>query len=159
MSRFREELRVIPFRAVTVAVITVLIVAVAAGVFLLQNIVNVRDPWPVFMLIPAVLLVVFFGVYVLLIGYVYGDARRRGMRYVVWTLLAIFIPNCIGIILYFLLRDPLQHPCPSCGALYKPGMAYCPNCGVPVGRVCPQCNRPAEEGWKNCAYCGRALAA
>ncbi len=46
-------------------------------------------------------------VLVLLIGYVYADAKRRGMRYVMWTLLAIFIPNAIGIILYFVMRDPL----------------------------------------------------
>ena len=30
-----------------------------------------------------------------------------------WTLLAIFIPNAIGIILYFILRDPVPVPCPS----------------------------------------------
>ena len=44
----------------------------------------------------------------LVVGYVYGDARRRGMRYVMWTLLAIFIPNGIGVILYFILREPLE---------------------------------------------------
>ena len=32
-----------------------------------------------------------------------------------WTLLAIFIKTYIGIILYFLLRDPLPTPCPKCG--------------------------------------------
>ncbi len=38
---------------------------------------------------------------ILLIGFVYADAKRRGMRHVMWTLLAIFIPDAIGIILYF----------------------------------------------------------
>jgi hypothetical protein len=57
----------------------------------------------------------FLLVFVLLIGYVNGDARRRGMRYVLWTLLAIFIPNAIGIILYFVLRDPLMRVCQQCG--------------------------------------------
>src|SRR5215213_7903850 len=59
-------------------------------------------------------LIVFF--YLLLAGYVYNDARRRGMRHVMWTLLAIFVPNAIGFILYFIMRDPLQNPCSSCGA-------------------------------------------
>ena len=59
--------------------------------------------------------VAFLGAYVLLVGYVYGDARRRGMNHVLWTLLAIFIPNAIGIILYFILRDPVPVPCPTCG--------------------------------------------
>ena len=51
---------------------------------------------------------------VLLYGYVYVDAKRRAMRYVMWTLLAIFIPYMIGVILYFLLRDPVPTPCPKC---------------------------------------------
>ena len=49
----------------------------------------------------------FLGGYVLLVGFVYQDAKRRGMRYVMWTWLAILVPNGIGIILYFLLRDPI----------------------------------------------------
>ncbi len=38
----------------------------------------------------------FAAIYVLLIGFVYVDAKRRGMRYVMWTLLAIFIPNTLS---------------------------------------------------------------
>ena len=37
------------------------------------------------------------GGYALLVGYVYGDAKRRGMRYIMWTLLAIFLSNGIGV--------------------------------------------------------------
>ena len=33
---------------------------------------------------------IFLFVLVVLIGYVNGDAKRRGMRHVLWTLLAIF---------------------------------------------------------------------
>ena len=29
------------------------------------------------------------------------------MNYVMWTLLAIFIPSAVGVILYFILRDPI----------------------------------------------------
>ena len=58
-------------------------------------------------------------VYVLLIGYVNADARRRGMRYVMWTLLAIFLPNSVGVILYFVLRDPMPLRCGKCGGRGK----------------------------------------
>ena|SRR5271157_3801260 len=67
-----------------------------------------------------------------LLGYVYGDARRRGMRYVMWTLLAIFIPNGIGVILYFILRDPMPSYCSKCGAPAKQGHAFCPVCGASI---------------------------
>ena len=84
---------------------------------------------------------------VLLIGYVNGDARRRGMRYVMWTLLAIFIPNAVGIILYFILRDPILKPCPQCGHIVRPGFTFCPHCGTSLQPTCPNCGKGVEPGW------------
>jgi RNA polymerase subunit RPABC4/transcription elongation factor Spt4 len=95
----------------------------------------------------------------LLIGYVHIDAKRRGMRYIMWTLLAIFIPNAIGIILYFILRDPLLVHCSRCGAAVRPGFAFCPNCGAALKPSCPQCRRPVEPGWSHCPNCGASLRA
>lgn len=96
-------------------------------------------------------------IWIPLIGYVYGDAQRRQMRYVMWTFLAIFIPNFIGIILYFLLRDPLPRPCPACGKSAGGAFSFCPHCGVGLALSCPQCHRAIEAGWVNCAYCGVKL--
>jgi RNA polymerase subunit RPABC4/transcription elongation factor Spt4 len=97
--------------------------------------------------------------WVLLVGFVYVDAKRRGMRQVMWTLLAIFIPNAIGIILYFLLRDPLPSPCPKCNRLVPRAFSFCPNCGTELMRVCKACHRKLEPGWVNCAYCGTPTGA
>jgi RNA polymerase subunit RPABC4/transcription elongation factor Spt4 len=104
--------------------------------------------------IPAVLVT-----YVLLIGYVYSDSKRRGMRHVMWTLLAMFVPNALGIILYFLLRDPMPSPCPNCGFLAAGGFSYCPQCGSELLRVCRVCKKKIEPGWANCAYCGTPTGA
>jgi RNA polymerase subunit RPABC4/transcription elongation factor Spt4 len=93
-------------------------------------------------------------VYILLLGYIYGDARRRGMRPWLWVLLAIFIPNAIGIILYFVLRDPKMFYCSSCGAAAKASYTFCPNCSTPLRPACPQCGRGIERGWKHCPHCG-----
>jgi hypothetical protein len=93
----------------------------------------------------------------LLIGYVYGDARRRGMRYGMWTLLAIFIPNGIGVILYFILRDPMPSFCSKCGAPAKQGHAFCPVCGAGILPACSQCHRAGQPGWSHCAWCGAKL--
>jgi RNA polymerase subunit RPABC4/transcription elongation factor Spt4 len=95
--------------------------------------------------------------YSLLIGYVYGDARRRGMRYVMWTLLAIFLANGIGIILYFILRDPLLAYCPRCGAGVQPSHTFCPRCGGGVQPACQSCHRIIQPGWTHCAWCGNQL--
>lgn len=94
---------------------------------------------------------------VLLYGYINGDARRRRMRYIMWTLLAIFVPNLIGVLLYFLLRDPLPAPCPACGKIADGNYAFCPHCGTGLALACPQCHRVVEVGWDNCAYCGTKL--
>ena len=95
---------------------------------------------------------------ILLIGYVYGDARRRGMRYVMWTLLAIFLFNGIGIILYFILREPLLGYCSRCGKPASHGFAYCPHCGAGLRPSCPACHRVIEGPWSHCAWCGAPIA-
>jgi Double zinc ribbon len=99
----------------------------------------------------------FLAVYVLLIGFIYVDAKRRGMRYVMWTLLAIFIPDAIGIILYFVLRDPLPTPCPKCSRLSAQSFTFCPSCGAELMRTCRVCRKKLGVGWVNCAYCGTSL--
>jgi hypothetical protein len=96
---------------------------------------------------------------VLFYGYIYADAKRRGMRAGMWTLLAAFIPYLIGVILYFLLRDPLPAPCPKCGQFARGSFTFCPNCGCELLRVCRVCRKKLEPGWANCAYCGTPLAA
>ena len=109
MSSFREEVSIIPRPAWAIAAV-VFIAMVAIMLFPVTHDAEIRL-WPAIaraglILGPSLLMLC----YVLLVGaYVNADARRRGMRYVLWTLLAILIPNAIGIILYFVLRDALRH--------------------------------------------------
>jgi len=114
---------------------------------------------------PPQLLVVLLGIFggglfacmILLIGYVNGDARRRGMNRVLWTLLAIFIPNGIGILLYFLLRKPRILTCPQCGAVVEPGFGFCPQCRHSLNATCPQCRRGVLAGGRFCPYCSAEI--
>ncbi|MFZ0636584.1 MAG: sigma-70 family RNA polymerase sigma factor [Candidatus Acidiferrales bacterium] len=82
---------------------------------------------------------------------------RRGMRHVMWTLLAIFIPDGIGMILYFILRDPPPVTCPSCRSNVLSKYTFCPNCGTSLKPICPQCGKPVELTWSNCGNCGSKL--
>ena len=92
--------------------------------------------------------------YILLMGYINRDAGRRGMNRVLWTLLAIFIPNGLGIVLYFVLRKPRTANCPQCGAAVGPGFGFCPQCRHRLAPVCPQCQRSMNAGDRFCPYCG-----
>jgi Phospholipase_D-nuclease N-terminal len=69
------------------------------------------------------------GIWVLCLGYVYADSRRRAMRPVLWTLIAALIPNLLGFLLYFALRQPILLPCPGCGRPIATEQRFCSWCG------------------------------
>ena len=106
MSRFREELRVIPPAVRIIAALAFVATTVLLLLFAIPSDRNLST-WPrVAQVAFSTAMGLIVAAYVLLIGYINGDAARRGMNRVLWTLLAIFVPNAIGIILYFVLRDP-----------------------------------------------------
>ena len=157
MRRFTKELRVIPKAAWIVAGLVNLCCTLPLFIFNAPT-----DPvvakWPLWGKALCVCAMFLFVVaWVALIGYIYGDAKRRQMRYVMWTLLAIFVPNAIGMILYFILRDPLPRPCPGCGHIEKAKFPFCPRCATLLQPTCPKCDKPVEPTWANCAHCGQQL--
>jgi hypothetical protein len=150
MSRLGSEFQVALRIGVVISAI------LAAGGF--TAFVLVADEPPIEFRIPLGLLIAaLMFTYGFLVSYVYGDAKRRGMRHVLWTLIAFFVPNALGFIAYFLLREPLLQPCPACGATARRDFAFCPQCGSPLPRVCPSCRRPVEPVWPHCAHCGQKL--
>ena len=159
MSKLREEMRVIPTGAwVTAIVLYVALVVLSWRVFIPHD--EDFGSWPRWSLtFFTFVMPMFLAVYVLLVGYVAGDARRRGMRYVMWTLLVIFIPNAIGVILYFILREPLLVACRSCGTQVRQGFAFCSKCGTALAHACQECRSAVQPGWSHCTKCGAKLAA
>lgn len=95
--------------------------------------------------------------YLLFIGYINRDAKRRGMSPVLWTIVAVFIPNALGIILYFILRQPLRGACPQCGYAVQTGFNFCPRCNYKLSPNCPRCQRPVGVNDVYCPYCGTPL--
>jgi hypothetical protein len=157
MSKFRDNLSVIPRGAKVAAWLVSLGLAAFVG-FMASFPPDKSQPLPpaARVFVPMLTFLVVF-VIIMLDGYVYGDARRRGMRYVMWTLLAIFVPDAIGVILYFILRDPMPVSCPSCSASVLSKFTFCPSCGTSVKPVCSNCGKPVEVAWSNCAHCGSKL--
>ena len=157
MSRFREELTIIPEGAWALAVLLYLgmfawllrFSTPPSGTFSLPSAGQVAF---------AACIPLVIAIYALLAGYVYGDAKRRGMRHVLWTLLALLAPSGVGFILYFLLRERLTQ-CIACGRSVRPGFGFCPHCGAALSRFCSQCRRAVEPGWSHCPQCGASLNA
>jgi len=151
-----EEVKVIPWWAFGLAV------ASFAGLQLLMHAVLFpRDQhapplaWRIFIGLMAGAVLAFW---VLLVGYVNRDAKRRGMNVTLWTLLVIFVPDAIGFIIYFLLRQPLRIPCPKCGAVADPAFNFCPRCKFNLHLACPECHRAVQAGDLFCPFCAKDLA-
>jgi hypothetical protein len=98
------------------------------------------------------------GLLLLFFGYVNRDAERRGMNSTLWTLLAILVPYLIGVIIYFLVREPLLYTCPACRASVSARFNFCPNCKLSLRASCPECKREVRSEDKYCPYCAEELA-
>ena len=97
--------------------------------------------------------------YFLLLGYVNVDAKRRGMHRALWTLIVMLVPNAIGFILYFFVRQPIQGICPACGAAVQAGFNFCPKCDHKLAPTCSVCQHALRPGDTFCPYCGTKLTA
>ncbi len=93
--------------------------------------------------------------FVLLVGYVNVDSKRRGMNRTLWTLIVIFVSNGIGFLLYFLLRKPIQMTCPKCANAVSADSTYCPKCGTQLRPTCSQCGNVLQPGDSFCSRCGK----
>ena len=153
---FSTEFRRIPLPAMVLAALCY--TALAA---LLCLIAMSESDWGseplVFRLIFALGLPLLLAGYVLMVGYIYADAKRRNMRYVMWTFLAALVPNAIGMIFYFALRDPLPQACPGCTKPTLSTFAFCPHCGYGIAPRCTKCGASVRHDWANCAFCGTQL--
>ncbi|MGQ0733927.1 MAG: zinc ribbon domain-containing protein [Acidobacteriota bacterium] len=94
---------------------------------------------------------------ILLTGYVNQDAGRRGMSRTLWTVLVIVVPNALGFIIYFLVRQPVLAPCPGCGLAVRPDFNFCPRCNLRLTASCPRCGRGLQPGAQFCVQCGTKL--
>jgi hypothetical protein len=170
--RFRDELKLIP-KWLAITVTALFLIAVFTAVMVnLSGVANNGAVWPTGNTSPVLaslamagmvtLVSIFLVPWILLVGYVNRDAKRRGMNSALWTLLCIMLMPAylaLGFIIYFLVREPLPYPCPKCGAMAGPRFNFCPSCRCDLRPSCPNCKREIVENDKFCAYCGYDLAA
>jgi hypothetical protein len=152
-----EELKLIPFVGWALAGLLLALLWTVVTPLLVATVPRRSDEpiWVLWIAIPIASVVV--SIWLLMIFYVNADAKRRQMNRTLWTLLVIFIPNAIGFIIYFLLRQPIARPCPGCRAPVRPEHVFCPACGRELAAKCPGCRAQVQSGWSFCAACGARL--
>lgn len=99
-----------------------------------------------------------FASYVLLVGYVSRDVRRRNMSAGIWMLIVVLMPGGIGAVVYFLLRQPIQKRCSHCSTEIAASFHFCPQCQFQMAPVCGRCFRGVKITDIYCTQCGHDLA-
>ena len=168
--RFRDEIKLIPGWLVwTLAFLYVVAVALAIVVNLKQD--GGQSVWPWQLRDNHVLAsfavagvvtacAIMLSLWMMALGYVYRDAKRRDMNPILWTLLCLLLSwpfFAIGFILYFQVREPLPYPCPRCSTMVGARFNFCPNCKCNLHPSCPSCKREIAETDKFCPYCAQDL--
>jgi hypothetical protein len=171
--RFWDEFRLVPtWLKVLVALLYIVAMVVAITVNLAQaHNPNGNDMFPpdlrydpvlASLALAGIVTAVSFtmAVFIFMVAYVNRDAKRRGMNYVLWTLLVLILSGgwgIVGFITYFLMREPMPYPCPQCANTVGARFNFCPNCKCNLQPSCPQCKREIAETDKFCPYCGNDL--
>ena len=87
--------------------------------------------------------VLWLVIWILIAIWVYKDAERRGKSGVLWLIVVILL-GLIGIIIWLLVRPPIQQVrkpmriCPNCGAQIPMEYNVCPHCGAQIPRTPPR---------------------
>jgi hypothetical protein len=157
-SRLQQELSIIPLGWTVVAGIGLVGAELLFQFFVPRWSHNDLPPEPWWALLGA-LAALLLAATILLTGYIYADAKRRGMNAVLWTILVLLIPKPIGFIAYFLLRTPMLAPCPRCKAAIGPDFVYCPKCGYTIMPTCVGCGHALRPDFVCCPYCGKSVGA
>ena len=153
---YKDDTRLVPWWSVVLAV----------AVFAFWQVITFRvlvplDPHPKplpFVIFWSVFIGIFFAFYMLMIGYVNTDARRRGMSPTFWTIIMLFLlASGIGFIVYFLLRQPLVQSCPKCMETVEPDFNYCSRWHYQLNPTCGTCRHGVRLGDIYCGHCGGVL--
>src|SRR6266404_3216147 len=150
--RLREEIKIVPKWVIWTCVVLWLL-AIAIGTLINLSGHPVLASLALAGIITLVSIIIT--IWLMALGYVYRDARRRGMNGGLWTLLCVLLSwpfFAIGFILYFQVREPLPFPCPRCSTMVGARFNFCPNCKCNLHPSCPNCKREVAETDKFCPY-------
>ena len=90
--------------------------------------------------------------WLLLAGWVFGDAWLRREAPLPWGLLAL-LTGLVGVAVYLVSRRYEPRRCPQCGQQAQGDFLFCPHCGEPLWQQCESCGGALMAGWSRCPYC------
>jgi len=100
----------------------------------------------------ALLVGAALAIWLLCLGFVFADARRRAMPPLPWVLVAALFPHLVGFLLYFVLRHPIASTCSQCGKTGSLHQRFCAWCGASLagpdpmnGPLPPPAIKPVAE--------------
>jgi ABC-type Fe3+ transport system permease subunit len=171
-SKFTQELRIIPKWLVWTCVMLYIIALIIGSMVNLHGIQTGGDVFPPELRSQPVLATLalagtitagalFTSLCLFMFGYVYRDAKRRGMNPALWTIVVLILSpgyGILGLIIYLLIREPLPYPCPQCANSVSARYNFCPNCKTNLHPACAHCQREVTDTDKFCPYCGNDLA-
>jgi hypothetical protein len=96
--------------------------------------------------------------YFLMVGYISRDAPQRAMSARFWIVICFIMPGGIGMVLYFLLRQPEVSRCPACSTEVQSDFHFCPQCNFQLTASCGHCFRTVRTTDQFCTQCGHELA-
>lgn len=119
---------------------------------------NMAEILPLIIIFPLVFLLILVAIY--LTGrFVFKDSKQRGMDPWLWTSVAMFVPNLIGLIIYLVVRNSYtKKVCLGCGKPVDEYFMNCPFCGYKLKDNCNSCGCAVEPEWNVCPKCASKLS-
>jgi RNA polymerase subunit RPABC4/transcription elongation factor Spt4 len=166
--RFSEEIKLVP-RGLVIGTLTLFASLILLAMFLCAQ--DLPQPWHMaddmgnkaavgLVGLIGLSMAIPLAILIFLTGYVYRDARRRGMNAALWVFLVLVIMPAylvVGFVLYFNAREPLPYHCPKCGFLVNARFHFCPGCKYELHRSCSACHREVGDVDRYCPHCGNDL--
>jgi predicted RNA-binding Zn-ribbon protein involved in translation (DUF1610 family) len=166
--KFSEEIKLLP-RGLVIGTLTLFAAAILLAMFMCAH--DIPEPWNIandlgskngtaFVGLIGLGAAIPMAILIFLTGYVYRDARRRGMNAGLWVFLVlVMLPAylVVGFVLYFNAREPLPYHCPKCGFLVNARFNFCPGCKCELHRTCNSCQREVGDVDRYCPQCGNDL--
>lgn len=149
-----DELRLVPRWSVALAVVLFATVQYVMLVYLNQH--RHERPPEGFRIFMSLMWGTVVATFTLMVGYITRDAKRRGMNVAMWTAAVIGMQG-IGLVVYFLLRQPVVSHCPQCSTTLASGFNFCPQCQFQLNPLCSLCNKSVRLTDTYCGYCGHLL--
>lgn len=109
-------------------------------------------------LIGVLLLVAFF--FSVLGAIIYKDAQTYGLPPLKWALIAVFVPNLIGVVIYLVARSKIEKAlyCSNCMHPVEKDYNLCPNCATVFENICQVCKKALKSEHEICPYCGSTIS-